>query len=113
MPIYSFQDKQGVVGDDMMSYADKLIDLEANPDIISLITKAPAIASSRGGDRTKPPAGFQDVLSRVADANPYSNMADDYGKKDPTNVKLRETVKGVKKKVGDLYGVTTKEAPPV
>jgi hypothetical protein len=53
------------------------------------------------------------VLSRVADANPYSNMADDYGKKDPTNVKLRETVKGVKKKVGDLYGVTTKEAPPV
>jgi hypothetical protein len=110
MPIYSFQDNEtGEVKDEIMSYEDKLKYLDENPHLTAIITKAPAIGSHRGGDRTKPPGGFKDVLSRVADANPYSALADDYGKKDSTKVKLRETVKGVKKKVGDIYGVSTKE----
>ena len=54
------------------------------------------------GDRTKPDGGFKDVLSRVAEANPMSPMADDFGKKDAKSVAIRDSVKRVKKKVGAL-----------
>ena len=89
-----------------MSYDDKLKYLEDNPHLTSIITKAPSIGSHRGGDRTKPPAGFKDVLSRVADANPLSPMADDFGKKDKKSVAIRDSVKRVKKKVGSLMSDT-------
>ena len=103
MPIYSFQNNEtGEVYDEMMSYDDKLKYLEENPHIISIITKAPSLSSHKGGDRTKPPEGFKDVLSRVSDANPLSPMADEFGKKDKKSVAIRDSVKRVKKKVGTL-----------
>ena len=103
MPIYSFQNNEtGEIKDEIMSYDDKLKYLEENPHLTSIITKAPSITSNRGGDRTKPPSGFKDVLSRVADANPLSPMADDFGKKDRKSVAIRDSVKRVKKKVGNL-----------
>jgi len=103
MPVYSFQNNEtGEIKDEIMSYDDKLKYLEENPHLTAVITKAPSIGSHRGGDRTKPPSGFKDVLSRVADANPLSPMADDFGKKDRKSVAIRDSVKRVKKKVGNL-----------
>ena len=43
---------------------------------------------------------FKEVLSRISEQNPYSPLASEYGKKDPTSVKVRDTVKKVRKKVG-------------
>ena len=102
MPIYSFENEKGEIWDDMMSWDARCKYLEENPGTKTIITKAPAIASSRGGDRTKTSSGFKDVLSRVAEANPYSPMAEDYGKKDSSSVKVRNVVKDVKKRVGGL-----------
>jgi hypothetical protein len=55
------------------------------------------------GDAVKPNGGFTEVMQGIAAANPYSPLADTYGKKDPTSVKLRNVVKDVKKKVGDSH----------
>ena len=102
MPIYSFENDKGETWDEIMSWDDRGIYLKENPTIKQIITGAPNINKGGTGDRTKPDGGFKDVLSRVAEANPYSPMADDFGKKDSKSVKLRNTVKDVKKRVGGL-----------
>jgi len=52
------------------------------------------------GDRTKVDGGFKEVLSKIADANPNSNLASDYGKKDKKSVMVRDAVQRVQKKLG-------------
>jgi len=101
MPIYSFENEKGEVWDEMMTWSNRCKFLEENPNIKSIITKAPGLVGSTG-DRTKTDSGFKEVLSRVAESNPYSPMAEDYGKKDAKSVKVRNVVKDVKKRVGNL-----------
>lgn len=104
MPMYTFENTEtGEQFDMLMKIADKEKYLSKNENIKQVIT-APNLNFGGTGDRTKPPSGFKDVLSRVAEANPYSPMADDYGKKDAKSVKIRNTVKDVKKRVGNLMG---------
>ena len=81
MPIYTFENTETEEQFDMMmAIADKEKWLKKNPHMKQI------------------------VLSRVAEANPYSPMADDFGKKDAKSVKIRDTVKKVKKRVGNLMG---------
>ena len=101
MPIYSFENAKGEIWDDMMSWDARCKYLEDNPGTRTIITKAPGLVQTTG-DRTKTSSGFKDVLSRVAEANPYSPMAEDFGKKDGSSVKVRNVVKDVKKRVGGL-----------
>ena len=102
MPTYRFLNHEtGEEWEEFMgiSAADEF--LAENPNIERLVNGAPGLVSG-SGDRTKPTNDFKEVMSRIADQNPYSPLADTYGKKDPTSVKLRETVKRVKKKVGSI-----------
>jgi hypothetical protein len=92
MPTYSFRNNEtGEEYDKIMSWDAKVEYLKEHPEIESIITGAPGLVTATG-DRTKPPSGFKDVLSRIADANPNSKLANDYGKKDHKSVKIRETV---------------------
>lgn len=92
MPIYSFRNNEtGEEYDKIMSWDDKVDYLKENPHLESIITGAPGLVAGTG-DRTKPPSGFKEVLSRIADANPNSKLANNYGKKDHKSVKIRETV---------------------
>lgn len=92
MPTYSFRNNEtGEEYDRIMSWDDKVEYLKENPHIDSIITGAPGLVAATG-DRTKPPSGFKEVLSKIADANPNSKLANDYGKKDHKSVKIRETV---------------------
>lgn len=102
MPVYSFRNNEtGEEYDRIMSWDAKVEYLEENPNIESIITGAPGLVSNTG-DRTKPPSGFKEVLSKIADANPNSKLANDYGKKDHKSVKIRETVqKQTSKILGD------------
>ncbi len=100
--MYTFEDTNtGEQFDMLMKIADKEKYLQKNKNIKQVIT-APNINMGGVGDRTKPDGGFKDVLSRVAEANPMSPMADDFGKKDAKSVAIRDSVKRVKKKVGAL-----------
>ena len=102
MPIYSIRNKKtGEEWEEMMSWSSLQEYLEANPQFESIITKAPGIIGGTG-DRTKPDDGFKEVLSKIADANPTSKLADDFGKKDKKSVAVRDSMKRVKKKLGSI-----------
>lgn len=100
MPIYSIRNKKtGEEWEEMMSWSSFQEYLEANPEFETIITKAPALVGGTG-DRTKTDDGFKEVLSKIADANPTSALAEDYGKKDKKSVAVRDSMKRVKKKLG-------------
>jgi len=99
MPTYSFRNKEtGEVHDKFMSFSAREDYLASNPEIETIVTGAPGLVKGTG-DRTKPPAGFKEVLSRIADANPNSALANDYGKKDHVSVKKREVIQKHTKKI--------------
>ena len=87
MPLYSFRNNEtGEEYDLMMKYSDKVQYLENHPEIESIISGAPGLVKGTG-DRTKPPSGFKEVLSRISEANPTSALANDFGHKDHKSVK--------------------------
>jgi hypothetical protein len=91
MPLYTFQDTEtGEVDDVIMKYEDKKAFLADNPHITEVMG-APAFVKGVG-DRTKPPEGFKELLSKISEANPNSKLAQDYGPKDHKSVKIRELV---------------------
>lgn len=82
-----------------ISAADKY--LEENPHIERFPSGAPALVGGTG-DRTKTDDGFKEVLSKIADANPNSALANTYGKKDKRSVAVRDSVQRVQKKLGKI-----------
>ena len=101
MPTYVFEDtKTGEQYDKFMSWKDREKYLEENPDIRAVMTSAALIGGT--GDRTKAPAGFNEVLSKVSEANPHSALAETHGKKDALSVKKRNIVKKARKKLGPI-----------
>jgi len=102
MPTYTIENTiTGDVYEDFMSISAKEALLEANPHLRQIIG-APNIVGGTG-DRTRPPDGFKQVLSRIADANPTSGLADTYGAKDKKSSAVRDSLKRVKKKLGPIY----------
>jgi len=101
MPVYSFRNKDtDEEWEDMMSYSASEKYLEENPHIERFIGKAPGLVQATG-DRTKTPNGFKEVLSKIAENNPNSKLANTYGKKDKKSVIVRDAVQRVQKKLGD------------
>jgi hypothetical protein len=102
MPTYTIENTlTGEVYDDFMSISAKEALIEANPHLKQIIG-APALVGGTG-DRTRPPDGFKQVLSKIAEANPNSGLADTYGGKDKKSAAIRDSLKRVKKKLGPIY----------
>ena len=102
MPTYTIENTiTGEVYEDFMSISDKEALIKTNPHLRQIIG-APNIVGGTG-DRTKPPTGFKQVLSRIAEANPTSGLADTYGQKDKKSAAVRDSLKRVKKKLGPIY----------
>ena len=100
MPIYSIRNKKtGEEWEEMMSWSSLQEYLEANPELESIITSAPGIIGGTG-DRVKTDGGFKDVLSKIADAHPASELANSHGTKTHTQTKIRDSMNRVKKKLG-------------
>lgn len=92
MPIYEFYNK--VTGDcweEMMSISAREQYLEDNPDIGQVIT-APAFISGIAGVTHKNDSGFGDMMSRIAQANPHSPLAQKHGSKGIKETKVRDIV---------------------
>ena len=102
MPTYTIENTlTGEVYDKFLSISAKEALLEANPHL-KQIMGAPALIGGTG-DRTRPPDGFKQVLSKIADANPTSGLADTYGGKDKKSSAIRDSLKRVKKKLGPIF----------
>lgn len=101
MPIYTYEDTNtGEQFDILMKLSEKEGYEKDNPHLIVKITGAPGIVGGTG-DRTRPSNGFQEVLSKISESNPYSALAQDYGKKDHLSVKKREVVSKFQQTKGD------------
>ena len=100
MPLYDFRNKEtGEVTTKMMSISSREDFLHENPHLEQVILRAPPITSGHTSVAKMAGDEFKSVLQNVAEKNPHSPMADKYGRKDPTSVKVRETVKNVKKRL--------------
>lgn len=93
MPTYIFRDKEtNEVFESFMSYTERTELLHSHPELESVVT-APAIISGVAGVTHKNDSGFNDMMSRIAAANPVSPLADKYGDKGVKASKTREAVK--------------------
>ncbi len=96
MPIYTIENTEtGEIFDIMLKIADKEKVLQSNPHWRQVPT-APNINKGGVGDRVKRDGGMNEVLSRIADNNPNSPMADDFGRKDSKSVANRKVAKKVR-----------------
>lgn len=99
MPIYLFRDTQtGDVWEEFMSYSDMKTFLDGN-DYIENIIQAPSIVSGVGGIKTD--SGFNEVLSKISEAHPSSELASKHTRKSIKQAKTHEAIqKHIKKKSG-------------
>ena len=96
MPLYEFVDtKTGETWEDVMSYESYKTYLAENPHV-NPVYSISIIGGS--GDRIKTDSGFNDVLSRIAQANPHSPLAQTHGDKSIKASKTREVVNKHKSK---------------
>lgn len=95
MPTYTFRDKTtGYEWDEFLSFSareERLTDSN-----IEQVPCAPAFVSGVSGMTHKTDSGFNDMMSRIATANPVSPLADKYGDKGIKASKIREVVKKAK-----------------
>lgn len=98
MPTYEFYNKvTEEQWEEMMSISAREQFLKDNPDVVQVIT-APAFISGISGVTHKNDSGFGDMMSRIAQANPHSPLAEKYGSKGVKETKVRNVVKKHKAK---------------
>lgn len=98
MPTYTFRDKTtGDEWDEFLSFSGREERLK-DPNI-EQVPCAPAFVSGVAGKTHKNDSGFNDMMSRIAAANPNSPLADKYGDKGIKASKTREAVKKAKTKM--------------
>lgn len=107
MPTYVFLDTETNEQFDMFMRISERDDyLKDNPHIQPVVT-APMIVSgvSIAASNNKVPDGFKEVLSKVAEAHPNSNVGERYGKKSVKQVRTDNVVKEHVKKITDKLAV--------
>lgn len=101
MPTYSFiNNDTGEEFDMFMRISEREEYLKTNPNIQPIVT-APAIVSGVAG-QNRVPDGFKEVLSKVSEAHPTSEVAKKHGRK---SIKQVKTDQIVKKHVEKITGV--------
>ena len=92
MPIYTFENtKTGKVYDDMMSIAEKEEFLDKNKHIKQKLTTI-NISSGVMGVNMKNDGGWKDNLSRIAEAHPNSELANQHKRRSTKEVKTQQVV---------------------
>lgn len=102
MPLYDLKNTEtGEEWEEFMSYDSMKNLLSENPHIITIYKSMNIVGGT--GDRVRVDGGMNDLLGRIARANPTSPLADRYGDKSTKAVKTREAVKKNQAK----HGVST------
>lgn len=97
MPLYTFRDKTtGEQWEELLSFASREERLKDTN--IQQVIHSPAIISGISGVTHKNDSGFNDMMSRIAAANPTSPLAEKYGDKSVKASKTREAVRRQKQR---------------
>tara|TARA_B100000900_G_scaffold229644_1_gene195034 strand:- start:765 stop:1076 length:312 start_codon:yes stop_codon:yes gene_type:complete len=98
MPIYTFENtKTGEVYDDMMSIAEMEKFLKKNKHIKQRITTI-NISSGVQGINMKNDGGWKDNLSRIAEAHPTSELAQQHRRRSTKEIKTQQVVEKHRKR---------------
>jgi|TARA_B100001094_G_C18126333_1_gene769697 oligoendopeptidase F len=99
MPTYTFFNKRTKKEfDDMMSIADMEEYLQKNKHIKQVI-KGINIIASVGNRTTKTDSGFKEVLSKIGEAHPQSELAKQTTKKSIKQIKTEQAVAKNKRRI--------------
>ena len=99
MPTYNFIDEDtGETFEKVMSMGDREDFLASNPTIRQLPPDRMNIGSGNNYAGLKNDGGFNEQMSRIADAHPTSAIASQYGDKSAKAVKTRQAVEKWRKK---------------
>ena len=99
MPLYSFEDtKTGEVFDAQLKIAEREAFLADNPHIRSIITSAPGVVRGSGGIKNSD--GWNEVLSKVSEAHPESDLAKKHRRRTAKEVATSNAVDKWRKKTG-------------
>ena len=94
MPIYSFKNtKTGKVYDDMMSIAEKEVYLKKNKHIEQMVTQINISSGVVGVGAMRNDNGWKEMQSRIAEAHPASEFAQQHGKRTAKEIKTQAVVK--------------------
>ena len=98
MPTYNFRNKKtGEITEEFMSISAREAFLKKNKNLEPYIESAPSFNYSSRGFGTvtdKTDNGFKEVMSKIAEAHPASDLAAKYGpKKTIKEIKTREVLK--------------------
>ena len=94
MPIYSFKNtKTGKVYDDMMSIAEKEVYLKKNKHIQQMVTKINISSGVVGVGSMRNDNGWKEMQSRIAEAHPASEFAQQHGTRTAKEIKTQAVVK--------------------
>ena len=97
MPTYSFIDiDTGEEFDALMKISEREEYLKNNPNIQPLLTAAAIVGGVSIKDKV--PAGFKEVLAKVAENHKGSAVAQNYGKRSIKEVKTKRVVDSLHKK---------------
>lgn len=90
MPLYDFENKEtGEQFTLFLSISGRDEFLKLNPEVKSIITQAPGLVSGTN-TQAKMDEGWKENLSRIAEANPNSALADKLGGRTAKKVKSNE-----------------------
>ena len=94
MPTFSFKNNDtGEEFDEFFTSNNQKVEwLQTNPNITQLPSMF-SINAEGTGDRIKNDAGWGEVLSKAAEGNPGSPLADRYAKPSTKQIKTREVLK--------------------
>jgi len=94
MPTYNFLNTEtGESFEAMMKIAEREIFLKENPQIQSIIMAPNIVSGVSSSKQNRVPDGFKEVLSKVAEAHPTSQVGDRHGRKSIKQVKSEQVVK--------------------
>lgn len=90
MPLYDFENKEtGEQFTLFLSISGRDEFLKLNPEVKSIITQAPSLVSGINS-QAKQDSGWQENLSRIAESNPNSALADKLGGRTAKQVKSND-----------------------
>ena len=98
MPTYNFLNiDTGEEFESFMKISEREEYLKSNPNIQSVITAPAIVTGVSTSKQNRVPDGFKEVLSKISEAHPASDLADKHSKK---SIKQARTDQIVKKHMG-------------